>query len=212
MIHYIFICTQNCLIFCLCSRAVKAGMQKPLSTERCCQPTSDSGYEEPTSSAPHPRTTRLSLGSSGEEMIPGDLKSSNLILLAALSRDRSQLWIISICFSLDNQSSVKLCLCEPPHLAEIMNPHVQVQQFRKWVRNFFFSKWQFFEAKLFQSPSAVHASWAMQLCITSLFLQWVRSKLHFLWHTVISPSSENGDAPVTGMAGNPPKQPGFCWE
>lgn len=39
--------------------------------------------------------------------------------------------------------------------------------------------------KMFQSPSVIHASWKMQLSITPLFSQWMRSVVDYISHDVL---------------------------
>lgn len=38
---------------------------------------------------------------------------------------------------------------------------------------------------MFQSPSAIHALWEMQLCITPMFPQWMRSVVDYISHGML---------------------------
>lgn len=66
-----------------------------------------------------------------------------------------------------------------------------------------------------QSPSAIHALWEGNATLHHAPIFSVDEECggqHFPWHAVVSPTSERGDAPVTGVAGSSPREPGHWQE
>lgn len=114
-----------------------------------------------------------SLCSSGKEMIPGDLKSSNLILLAVLSQDCSQLWIISVLFLGQPEVCEVMCV-NPPTLMGSWTFMFKCSRLESGSETSSSQNSKFFwgKTKMFQSPSAIHASWVHHIPVFAKGEEW----------------------------------------